>query len=553
MIKEWQTECDSLEHGHHQCKPQNPVRLLPKRLLDLEAIPGCEDLKLVHTLDLDPVTRYTTLSHCWGPPVVLPPLRTTKSRLDDFCSLISFLSLPQNFKDAVLLTRMLNVRYLWIDSLCIVQDNIHDWEVESARMASYYQHSYLTIAAAASSHCHGGFIKDLEPSLYSPYAVGSYTNGVARMRTATADENLRLRHDLTENPFLQRAWVLQEQILSPRAVFCVGNTQMYWQCRKFFASEDGSLEDHRLRLLWCRVERPFNMSDLCSAHSLWWNVVDDYSRRHVTFVSDRGPAIAGLVEFYRSATGHTPLLGLWKETLCYDLSWKATHRISADSDYDQDPVASQQHTTEFPSWSWLSVLGGEGNTNVHMWRSPDQVEAGRYTTEIEVLSAETTWDGEPFTSPLRSTNLEVSGFVIKAVIGESINSEFTNEITFALEIVEKQETAHQHWSLPRQVVLDWPAGAAGFPAVTLLHLHQEVLLLDWMSSFSWFGGGEARCHVIDTYLCLRQGSNDLTNFQRIGISRKTSFFPWDEGVAAAGKRMLGGWYQGQSPCVLQLA
>jgi len=104
---------------------------------------------------------------------------------------------------------------------------------------------------------------------------------------------------------------------------------MYWQCRNFFASEDGTLQVHRLSLMWWNMERPFDMSAPKLSHSLWRHLVTDYSLRRLTYATDRGPAIAGLVEFYRKHTGHTPLLGLWKESLCFDLCWELVSRKSA--------------------------------------------------------------------------------------------------------------------------------------------------------------------------------------------------------------------------------
>jgi len=561
VIKEWLAECQSLEHGHHQCKPQDPARLLPTRLLDLDIATGSgQDLKLVHTADLDPTTNYTTLSHCWGPLVVLPPIHTTKSQIDEFCAIIPFLSLPQNFRDAVTLTRMLNIRYLWIDSLCIVQDDIGDWQVEAARMASYYQNGYLTIGAAASAHCYGGFIKELEPSLYSPYTVGSDSHGTARMRKATAGENLRLRFDdrgnLTQNPLLQRAWVLQEQVLSPRAVFFFGSNQMYWQCRNFFASEDGTLQVHRLSLMWWDMERPFDMSDPKLAHSLWWHLVTDYSLRRLTYATDRGPAIAGLVEFYRKHTGHTPLLGLWKETLCFDLCWELVNRKSAYRNDSLDFITAQEHGSQFPSWSWLSSIGADSDVEVRMWLNPAQVEAGGFATELEVLSAETTWHASPFTSGLRSAKLEVRGLTMNAVLGEPVKDQFYDYkgLLVALELSDKPEAPHPKWNPPRNVSLDRCLDQSSSRAVILLHLHQEIELKDLLHSLDgMFGIPRAKtCFVKDTYLCLRQCPEDPTKHQRLGVSQETSFLPWDEGVTAFGNAILGGWCREENRCVLEL-
>lgn len=64
-----------------------------------------------------------------------------------------FLSdLPPLFQDAIIITRQLGLRYLWIDSLCIIQDSLRDWETEAAKMASIYQNSYVTISATDASN-----------------------------------------------------------------------------------------------------------------------------------------------------------------------------------------------------------------------------------------------------------------------------------------------------------------------------------------------------------------------------------------------------------------
>ncbi|KAK2050895.1 HET-domain-containing protein, partial [Colletotrichum caudatum] len=99
------------------------------------------------------VGRYTTLSHCWGPR---PVIRTTSRTIDDHLGALPLDGLPPTFRDAVSITRSLGIRYVWIDSLCIVQDSEEDWELESARMGAVYASSYLTIAASASPDSTGG-------------------------------------------------------------------------------------------------------------------------------------------------------------------------------------------------------------------------------------------------------------------------------------------------------------------------------------------------------------------------------------------------------------
>ena len=92
---------------------------------------------------------YIALSHCWGKA---PIVRTTKDTLSRRRQGIDTSLLPPAFQDAILIARRLEVRYLWIDSLCIIQDDELDWQTESAKMSTIYQNALLTISAGLSGH-----------------------------------------------------------------------------------------------------------------------------------------------------------------------------------------------------------------------------------------------------------------------------------------------------------------------------------------------------------------------------------------------------------------
>ncbi|KAL2132694.1 hypothetical protein VTI74DRAFT_3474 [Chaetomium olivicolor] len=411
-VKNWLAECHRLGHDHSLCKPPGSLRL-PKRLLHLQATGTTDSLKLVVTDRLHPATRYTTLSHCWGPPSARSPLKTTWSSITDFQKEILYNWLPRNFKDAVTFTRMLNIDYIWIDSLCIIQDDTQDWEVESAKMAGYYQGSYLTIAAAASADCHGGLIQDSDPAQYlSPWAVASHSGRTVLMRKTTmTDRSLHKNYNSNSGsyPIVTRGWVLQEQVLSPRTVFCTGSKQLLWQCRSLFASEDGLIHRPEFCSLGNLPQR-FDLSDEKSAHQVRWFWVYDYSKRELAYSTDRAPAVAGLVDYYKSQTGHTLLLGLWKESLCYNLFWTPSRFHRSDSLPDRDP-------NRFPTWSWLSPLILWDPKPESIVLGPTVHEHGSYTTQLAVVSAEVVWQAAPFTSKLQGAKLQVRGLVREAMLG----------------------------------------------------------------------------------------------------------------------------------------
>lgn len=105
--------------------------------------------------------EYACLSHCWGEH---QPLKTLAENFQTFKHEgISWDSFPKTFQEAITFSRSLNIRYLWIDSLCIIQDNNDDWNLQAANMASIYQHSLITLAATGSATCHEGLFNHPEP------------------------------------------------------------------------------------------------------------------------------------------------------------------------------------------------------------------------------------------------------------------------------------------------------------------------------------------------------------------------------------------------------
>jgi hypothetical protein len=153
---------------------------LPTRLLDLQLLPNRNtilthkgDWRLLFKLKSCKLIQnaagergqYVALSYCWGNHLAYT---TTKDNIERHKRMIPFSDLPRTLQDAMFLVRYLGLRYIWIDCLCIVQDDKADWEREAARMADVYSKSYLSIAATRASHCDEGFlhprkVRDREP------------------------------------------------------------------------------------------------------------------------------------------------------------------------------------------------------------------------------------------------------------------------------------------------------------------------------------------------------------------------------------------------------
>lgn len=214
------------------------MRTQPARLLDLEAFGGGLDVKIV-TRKLSAFQRpYACLSHCWGQE---RHLTTTKATLDDYKQRVPWSSLPPTFQDAIHFARRLRLRYIWIDSLCILQDDEEDWLKESAKMSYIYSNAYLTIAATRSSGDSGGcYSAGTESDKdFMINVSGPNTTSTMYAREKTIHLNMPPSAGSPDPfPLLSRGWFYQERLLSPR-VLHFGPKELLWECDELTACECG--------------------------------------------------------------------------------------------------------------------------------------------------------------------------------------------------------------------------------------------------------------------------------------------------------------------------
>lgn len=146
----WFSQCVS-KHKKACSRPQRSR--LPTRVLN---VGDWGAARAVFQLTHGKHGLWTALSYCWG---IQHPLKTIRANLEAHCEGISISKLPQIFRDAIIVTRQFGYRYLWIDSLCIIQDSSEDWNKESAKMAEIYSRAALTISADASQSAHHGMFE----------------------------------------------------------------------------------------------------------------------------------------------------------------------------------------------------------------------------------------------------------------------------------------------------------------------------------------------------------------------------------------------------------
>ena len=265
--------------------------------------------------------RYTTLSHCWGPQG-MTPLRTTKANLDDHLNSIALEKLPRTFQDAIRITRGVGLEYLWIDSLCILQDDQEDWLQESARMGSIYEKGWLTIAASAARNSTEGCFRSKRPEqcfVEVPYhSTADETSGSFFIATSSSYES-----SPAWGPLRKRAWAVQEWRLSRRIVhFTEGG--LSWKCKT------------------CELDERDDEIDM-EEYPEWDSLVQNYSDCELTNETDRLIALQGLVNEMQMATLDRYYLGIWTSGLPDHLLWmRESFRPNV------------QCVSGMPSWTWAS-------------------------------------------------------------------------------------------------------------------------------------------------------------------------------------------------------
>jgi hypothetical protein len=345
--------------SHDGCiKPQAPV--LPTRVIDCQYPMRPKLITTNYEKG-----EYLTLSYVWGEP---QPHSTTTLNIALYHDFIDPACLPQTIQDAISTTNALGFRYLWADTLCIVQDSVEDKVREIAQMARIYTNAFLTIIAASSSKVSEGFLQKradlLPPDVILPFMCPGNQTGTVHLF-----DPLRLQ-GLPPDPVGLRAWCLQESALSPRALVFSSYTLQY-HCNAGITNVGGAVSP------WTpetekRFPKPF--FEMSSTEALpavmedkewyelrkkWWRNLTDYTHRSVTNPADKLVALAGVAQQCQRIYCTQYLAGLWEDALLKDLLWSSSHRTEPP----------RPETYRAPSWSWAAIDGPVGDIDGYTTRS----------------------------------------------------------------------------------------------------------------------------------------------------------------------------------------
>ncbi|KAF1828321.1 hypothetical protein BDW02DRAFT_484805, partial [Decorospora gaudefroyi] len=233
------------------------------------------------------------------------------------------------FQDAVQICRRLGVSYLWIDSLCIIQDDREDWLEQAKQMGDIYENAITTIAATSSSRSSQGIFGTTERRFMAEEMEGYDGIYIRQQPPHWPSNGVSTLDNSSDWPLLQRGWTYQEIRLSPRTVhFCT--QEVIWECAATRKSESGTDDqdfgadfeagDYHEDIHCGYI--PYSVLEQNDLRGLWWRTVLEYSGRNLTYESDKMPALAALAQRMLHLRGNDRYVaGLWEQTLVQDLTW----------------------------------------------------------------------------------------------------------------------------------------------------------------------------------------------------------------------------------------
>lgn len=353
--------CKQNADGQHALCSRQDRRFLPTRLLDVRQALQKGTVCLVHPMEQPGLfegensRNYVTLSHCWGlwgaknSPMLLAANLSTRQNEGLMWDL-----LPQTFQDAFKIASWFGWDWLWIDSLCIIQDSLSDWKTEAAMMDQVYLNAQITISADMGEDSRAGCFSQRRLHDLMPLKLSSLE---AKSPWVVITESaFGWMHSANS---LSRAWIHRERQLS-RRILHFTEKGLVWECcglgKAGFASETmpGGAPfdrvfngDTKFQVEWSEADDPSEHSAedrVINIHRLWNSTCESLSRKSVTYATDMPVILSSVAkEMHRMIPNDEYACGLWRSTMPESLAWWL------------EGVKPEGIGFIAPSWSWLSV------------------------------------------------------------------------------------------------------------------------------------------------------------------------------------------------------
>ncbi|KAJ3548512.1 hypothetical protein NM208_g978 [Fusarium decemcellulare] len=421
MAKTWLRTCkDDGSHGKCQEAYRNRQNTgaLPRRLL---RVGGPDDNpRLVQVQDIR--VPYCALSYCWGTKDFF---MTTRANLSQNMEEIPRESFPIIMQDAMSVTRSLGYDYIWIDALCIVQDDEKDWAHEASIMGSVYSNAELTISTLVAGDCHTGLFQPRSLRVVRPVILDIWQPRSERIshRSWAVFAEWAQEHLCIHGPVHSRGWTLQEQLLSTRILY-FGDGILHWECLHDYMAEADPGGDNRRsynyradlakrsetkQAIQGALSLDRNSSAIPQGASqpfeLWKQQAEDFTCRSLSKSSDRLPAFASISASLAGAAGNSLLCGIWNgDKLLESLCWNVVK------------PSSSPKSLSMPSWTWGATVGevsfhlvsrtGRGNVPILTGATVVSVDAQANEAMSEVYGSITLKSDLCHKGPLRSSFFE---------------------------------------------------------------------------------------------------------------------------------------------------
>lgn len=363
VARRWLHTCRDGE-THHSCRqgrdnPRTPNDL-PRRLLHVGD--GHNQPKIVENPDIE--TRYFALSYCRSEK---PFLHTITTNLAQNKTEIKLASLPVLIQDAIHVTRQLGYQHLWIDALCIIQDDQEDFTHETARVKEIISSADLTISTLIADNCHTGLFRPRPRRVMHPVPLdfAESSSHLLGKSKAIFPEYTTKKTD-SSGPVHTCAWTLQEQLLSPRILW-FADGMLHWECAAGNRLEVDPMGDNEntwqrkcdddldqwndIRAsTWTVLSEKKDYSQTTTDTGLppfeiWKILLREYSKRQMK-VSDRLAGLNSISQSLASVSGNHFRGGIWQgDRLFESLCWKI----------DKPLLPPSESST--PSWSWTCANG----------------------------------------------------------------------------------------------------------------------------------------------------------------------------------------------------
>ncbi|KJZ70094.1 hypothetical protein HIM_10521 [Hirsutella minnesotensis 3608] len=389
IIQRW---LDTCLQAHEACNQRPRVTFCPTRLLRLETANGPEPVfRVVDASQVEPGTRYVTLSHCCGTDD--DSIKLTQVTLAQLSSPQPLSVLPLTFKEALAVVNRLGLTHLWIDCLCILQDNALEQDTEASRARHVFSNAFLSIVASGTTSSSGGLFSTRNPALVAPtvfdFPVDAAGTTVPYRSSLEGPRGWRRAFD--DDPLSRSGRALEERLRAPRALH-FGRKMVFWECHGASCaevhprgvnealggvgeseggkdSEAGGKTMQRNKPWKTLLNAPtwrMREDPISQVFADWFAILETYTGCTLTTPEDKLPGLAGvagdmkMLLHERGFHKTDYVAGIWKAMLPGGLVWNMRESGSRPAAY------------RAPSWSWAAV---DGRINFHD-RTPEEASRG---------------------------------------------------------------------------------------------------------------------------------------------------------------------------------